>query len=61
MYTNTSEAVRLTGETKKLAEEAKKSGIKKVHRLSLVYNDLTSACSCQCVTNCSCDCDRKAL
>ena len=52
---NTSEARVLTDEV------GVEDGIKKVHHLKLVYNDLTSACSCQCVTNCSCDCDRKGL
>ena len=41
--------------------DAEGSGIERVHHLKLVYNDLTSSCSCQCVNNCSCDCDRKAL
>ena len=49
-------------DTRVLTDEVRVSdGIMKVHRLELVYNDLTSGCSCQCVSNCTCDCDRKAL
>lgn len=44
-----------------LEENGKQSGIEQVHQLKLVYNDLTSACSCQCVSYCTCDCDRKGL
>lgn len=48
-------------ELKIKTEDVKESGIEQVHHLKLVYNDLTSACSCQCVNDCTCDCDRKAL
>lgn len=61
MQSNVCEVIEKTGEAIIAANETVESGVKSVHRLTLVYNDLTSACSCQCVMNCSCDCDRKAL
>ncbi len=56
MSNNTSEALAYDFD-----EPEEESGVKQVHHLTLVYNDLTSACDCQCVMNCTCDCDRKAL